>query len=76
VRYEFEHSASGSDRWERNVLNDVGRYHTTADGTLTTFESVGKVTYSGNLMSDGMWLAEFPMGTPTFSGNVRLGLAP
>ncbi|MFC4453926.1 hypothetical protein [Deinococcus sonorensis] len=76
VRYEFDHDAGGQGHQEHHVLNDVGKYHTNLEGTVTTFESVGKVTYTGDIRDEAAQVEKFPMATPTFSGDVKLDFVP
>ncbi|WP_157464089.1 hypothetical protein [Deinococcus pimensis] len=71
IRYEFDHDAGGG-RTDHDTLNDVGHFDTNLAGTVTTFTSVGKVTYTGTLRSGGASVQGFPMATPTFSGDVDL----
>ncbi|MFB9994922.1 hypothetical protein ACFFLM_23510 [Deinococcus oregonensis] len=75
IRYEFDHQASGTDRKTHRVLNDVGNV-TSMGGNNARFKSVSKVEYTGNIQPDSATADNFPMGTPTFSGNVKLEFVP
>ncbi|GGO38721.1 hypothetical protein [Deinococcus humi] len=75
VRYEFDHQASGTDHKTHRTLNDVGNF-TSMGGHNVRFKSISKVEYTGNIEPDNASVDNFPMGTPTFSGNVKLEFAP
>lgn len=76
IRYEFDSKPAGTDRETHRVLNDVGDYLTNAQGTETTFTSIGKVTYTGLIQPGRVEAQNFPMATPVFTGAVKLEFAP